>query len=169
MLRPGDIFCHCFQGKGHPILTEDGGIDRGVLEARERGVLFDAANGRGNFSLSVARRALRAGFLPDIISSDLTVSTFRGSPHVRSLPHVMSKYLALGLSLSEVLRRCTEKPAQLLGLEGEIGTLRPGARADIAVFRLEDRNWEQEDFCGEKIRCEQLLVPRMTFLDGSPV
>ncbi len=169
MLRPGDIFCHCFQGKSHSILTEDGRIDPGVLEARERGVMFDAANGRGNFSLSVAREALRAGFLPDIISSDLTVSTFRGSPHVRSLPHVLSKYLSLGLSLPEVLRRCTEKPAQLLGMEGEIGTLRPGARADVAVFRLEDRIWEQEDFCGEKIRCEQLLVPRMTFLDGSPV
>lgn len=169
MLRPGDIFCHCFQGKGHPILTGDGGIAPGVLEARERGVLFDAANGRGNFSLSLARGALRAGFLPDLISSDLTVSTFRGSPHVRSLPHVMSKYLSLGLSLEEVLRCCTEKPAQLLGLEGELGTLRPGARADIAVFKLEDRIWEQEDFCGEKIPCEQLLVPQMTFLGGKPV
>lgn len=169
MLRPGDIFCHCFQGKGNPILTEDGGIDSGVLKARERGVLFDAANGRGNFSLCVAKAALANGFLPDIISSDLTVSTFRGSPHVRSLPHVLSKYLSLGLGLPEVLRRCTEIPAKLLGLEGEIGTLRPGARGDIAVFRLEDRTWEQEDFCGEKIRCEQLLVPQMSFLDGKPV
>lgn len=169
MLRPGDIFCHCFQGKGHSILTEDGGIDPGVLEARERGVLFDAANGRGNFSLFVARGALRAAFLPDIISSDLTVSTFLGSPHVRSLPHVLSKYLALGLSLPEVLRRCTEMPAKLLGMECEIGTLRPGARADIAVFKLEDRIWEQEDFCGSKIRCEKLLVPQMTFLGGKPV
>lgn len=169
MLRPGDVFCHCFQGKGHSILTEDGGIDPGIWKARERGVLFDAANGRGNFSLFVAREALRAGFLPDIISSDLTVSTFLGSPHVRSLPHVMSKYLSLGLSLPEVLRRCTEKPAQLLGMEGELGRLCPGARADIAVFRLEDRIWEQEDFCGEKILCEQLLVPQMTFLDGKPV
>ncbi len=132
-------------------------------------MLFDAANGRGNFSLSVARGALRAGFLPDLISSDLTVSTFHGSPHVRSLPHVLSKYLSLGLSLPELLRRCTETPAKLLGLEGELGTLRPGARADIAVFKLEDRSWEQEDFCGEKIRCDQLLVPQMTFLNGEPV
>ena len=81
----------------------------------------------------------------------------------------MSKYLSLGLSLPEVLRRCTENPARVLGLEGEIGTLRPGARADIAVFKLEDRIWEQEDFCGEKIRCEQLLAPQMTFLNGEPV
>ena len=132
-------------------------------------MLFDAANGRGNFSHSVARRALRAGFLPDLISSDLTVSTFHGSPHVRSLPHVLSKYLSLGLSLPELLRRCTETPAKLLGLEGELGTLRPGARADIAVFKLEERSWEQKDFCGEKIRCEQLLVPQMTFLNGEPV
>ncbi len=169
MLRPGDIFCHCFQGKSHSILTEDGGIDPGVLKARERGVVFDAANGRGNFSLFVARGALRAGFLPEVISSDLTVSTFRGSSHVRSLPHVLSKYLALGLSLPEVLRRCTEIPAKLLGMEGEIGTLYPGARADIAVFRLTEQAWEQEDFCGERIRCEQLLVPQMTFCGGKPV
>lgn len=169
MLRPGDIFCHCFQGKSHSILTEDGGIDPGVLKARERGVVFDAANGRGNFSLFVARGALRAGFLPDVISSDLTVSTFWGSSHVRSLPHVLSKYLALGLSLPEVLRRCTEIPAKLLGMEGEIGTLHPGARADIAVFRLTEQAWEQEDFCGERIRCEQLLVPQMTFCGGKPV
>ena len=107
--------------------------------------------------------------LADPDMGDLTISTFHNSPHVRSLPHVMSKYLSLGLSLPEVLRCCTEKPAQLLGLEGEIGTLRPGARADIAVFRLEDRNWEQEDFCGERIRCGQLLIPQMTFLGGSPV
>ena len=107
--------------------------------------------------------------LADPDMGDLTVSTFHNSPHVRSLPHVMSKYLSLGLSLPEVLRRGTEIPAKFLGLEGEIGTLRPGARADIAVFKLEDRIWEQEDFCGEKIRCEQLLVPQMTFLDGSPV
>lgn len=169
MLRPGDIFCHCFQGKGSPILAENGGIDDDVLRARERGVLFDAANGRGNFSLSVAREALRAGFLPDIISSDLTVSTFYKSSHVRSLPHVISKYLSLGLSLPEILRRCTETPAKLLGEEGELGTLHPGARADIAVFRLTEQAWEQEDFCGERIRCEQLLVPQMTFCGGKPV
>ncbi len=169
MLRPGDIFCHCFQGKGNSILTPSGEIDPLVLEARERGIVFDAANGRGNFSLSVARKALRAGFLPDIISSDLTVSTFLGSSHVRSLPHVLSKYLALGLTLPDVLSRCTEMPAKLLGMEGEIGTLRPGARADIAVFRLTEQLWEQEDFCGERIRCEQLLVPQMTFLGGKPV
>ncbi|MBR5094220.1 MAG: amidohydrolase family protein [Oscillospiraceae bacterium] len=168
-LRPGDIFCHCYQGVGDPIVTKGGAIEAGVLRARERGVLFDAANGKSNFSLAVAKKALAAGFLPDIISTDLTAMTIGPSPHVGSLPRILSKYLALGLSLPEILRRCTEIPARLMGLEGQIGTLRPGARADLAVLRLEDRRWEQLDHRGEALRCEQLLVPQLTVLGGEIV
>ena len=168
-LRPGDIFCHCYQGMGNPIVTADGTIEPGVLRARGRGVLFDAANGRSNFSFEVAKKALAAGFLPDIISTDMTVMTFGPSPHVGSLPRVLSKYLALGLRLPETLRRCTEIPARLMGLEGQCGTLRPGACADLAVFRLEDRTWEQQDCRGETLRCGQLLVPQMTILGGKIV
>ena len=168
-LRPGDIFCHCYQGMGNPIVTPDGAIEAGVLRARERGVLFDAANGKSNFSFAVAKAALAAGFLPDIISTDLTAMTVGPSPYVGSLPRVLSKYLALGLRLPEILRRCTVIPARLMGLEGQIGTLRPGARADLAVFRLEDRKWEQPDYRGEALRCEQLLVPQLTILGGEIV
>lgn len=168
-LRPGDIFCHCYQGVGHPIVTADGAIEAGVLRARERGVLFDAANGKSNFSLAVARTALAAGFLPDVISTDLTAMTAGPSPHVGSLPRVLSKYLALGMGLPEILRRCTEIPARIMGLEGRCGTLRPGARADLAVFRPEDQRWEQLDYCGEALRCERLLVPQLTILGGGIV
>ncbi len=167
-LRPGDIFCHCYQGKGHSILTESGEIDPEVLAARERGILFDAANGRSNFCLDTARRAIAAGFLPDIISSDLTAFTFAVPPHVESLPHVLSKYLALGLPLAEVLRLCTQAHAKLLG-DGESGSLKPGAAADIAVFRLEERTWEQRDFRDDAIVCGRLLVPQMTMIGGETV
>lgn len=168
-LRPGDIFCHCYQGLGNAIVTPDGAIEPGVLRARERGVLFDAANGKSNFSLAIAKKALAAGFLPDIISSDLTAMTFGPSPHVGSLPRVLSKYLALGLDLPEILRRCTEVPARLMGLDGQLGTLRPGARADLALFRLEEQSWEQLDCRGEALRCERLLVPQLTILGGESV
>lgn len=168
-LRPDDIFCHCYQGMGNPIVTADGAIEPGVLRARERGVLFDAANGKSNFSLEIAKKALAAGFWPDVISTDLTAMTFGASPYVGSLPRVLSKYLTLGLSLPEILRRCTEIPARLMGLEGQLGTLRTGACADLAVLRLEDHCWEQQDYCGEALRCEQLLVPRLAILGGKIV
>lgn len=165
-LRPGDVFCHCFQGAGNPIADEDGHVDEGVLRARERGVIFDAANGRGNFGLKAAKSALAAGFLPDVISTDLTVDKFNMPPYAKNLPLVLSKYLELGLDLTAVLKAVTETPAKLMNMEGEIGTLAPGALADIAIFRLEDREYIQKDFCDDELVCHQILVPQLTMLNG---
>ena len=91
---------------------------RWVLKARERGVIFDAANGKGNFGLKAAKRALAAGFLPDVISTDLTVDKFNMPPYAKNLPLVISKYLALGLDFNTIIRAVTETPARLMGLEG---------------------------------------------------
>jgi dihydroorotase len=129
-LRPGDIFCHCFQGSGNHLVLENGEIDPGVLEARKRGVLFDAANGKGNFGIETAKRALAKNFLPDIISSDLTNDKFNMPPYDKNLPTVLSKYLTLGLDLMTVLRTVTEIPAEIMGMAGQIGTLQPGAYAE---------------------------------------
>ena len=165
-LRPGDIFCHCYQGAGNTICREDGTMEPGVLAARERGVIFDAANGKGNFGIKAARRALAAGFEPDIISTDLTVDKFNIPPYAKNLPLVMSKYLALGMDLMTVLEKVTANPAKLMGMEGQIGTLAPGAFADIAIFDLKDRDYIQKDFCDDEISCSKILVPQLTMIAG---
>lgn len=166
ILRPGDIFCHCFQGAGSTILNPDGSVSEKVLEARKRGVLFDAANGKGNFGLKTAEAALAAGFLPDIISTDLTVDKFNMPPYDKNFPLVLSKYLALGLDLPTLIRAASEVPARIMGMEGQIGTLQPGALADIAVFQLKDRSYIQKDFCDDALRCTQILVPQLTMIGG---
>lgn len=165
-LRPGDIFCHCYQGAGNPVCREDGSMDPGIIEARKRGVLFDAANGKGNFSLQTARRALAAGFEPDIISTDLTIDKFNMPPYAKSLPLVLSKYLALGMDLMTVLEKVTVNPARLMGLEGQIGTLAPGAFADIAIFERREKHYIQKDFCDDVLECSEILVPQLTMIGG---
>ena len=165
-LRPGDIFAHCFQGAGNTIVLPDGAIDPGVLRARERGVIFDAANGKGNFGVKTAQAAIAAGFLPDIISTDLTVDKFNMPPYAKNLPLLMSKYLALGLTLPQVIERVTVLPAKLMGMEGRIGTLKPGAYADIAIFREKKVDYIQKDFRDDELACHSVLVPQLTMLAG---
>lgn len=165
-LRPGDIFAHCFQGAGNIIVQEDGSIAPGIKRARERGVLFDSANGKGNFGLKAAQKALAAGFLPDIISSDLTVDKFNMPPYAKNLPAVLSKYLCLGLDLPTVLKCCTTTPAEVMGLAGKIGTLQPGAMADIAILQLKEKNYVQKDFRDDELACNVMLVPQLTMIAG---
>lgn len=104
----------------------------GGVERPGAGVLFDSAQGRIHCSFPVARAAIEQGFPPDVISTDLiTFSVYQ--ERLFSLPVTMSRFLALDMSLYDVVRRVTAVPASLMGLGGEIGTLRPGALADVAV------------------------------------
>jgi len=165
-LRPGDIFCHCFQGSGNHLVLENGEIDPGVLEARKRGVLFDAANGKGNFGISTARKALAKNFLPDIISSDLTNDKFNMPPYDKNFPTVLSKYLTLGLDFMTVLRMVTEIPAKLMGMAGQIGTLQPGAYADVVVLKEKKIPVLHKDWKDDTLQGDVLLVPQMTICAG---
>lgn len=165
LLRPGDVFTHMYQGKGNPISSGSGEPAPGIQEARARGVRFDTADGRGHYSLAVAKTALAAGFAPDIISTDLTSGNVY-DPAVFGLPLIMAKYLALGLPLFEVVKACTAVPAAQLGQAGRLGTLQPGAGADIAVFRLADRPISFTDFAGESLTCRQVLIPQLTVCRG---
>lgn len=138
-LRPGDILSHVFHNIGPSILDEHGHVSAGIRKARERGVLFDAANDRRHFGFSTAVPALREHFYPDLITSDLTGLDMFRYPTVFSLPMLASKYLNLGMSLSDILERVIRIPAEVMGLAAESVCLQPGSPADVSVFRLEEK------------------------------
>ena len=164
--RTGDVFCHCYHGSGATILNERGEIMHGVLAARKRGVLFDTSNGMMNFSIKVARRAMLQGFLPDIVSTDLTQFTFNKTGSVCSLPFVMSKHMALGMSLKEVVRAATYAPAKFLQLEEKIGSLKVGANADITLLKIVNKQIDFIDRFGDRMIGTQVIVPVMTIKNG---
>ena len=169
-LRPGDVYCHTYQGKGHTILDggEKGRLIPELFKARERGVIFDIAHGGGNFDFEVAERAMEQGFLPDMISTDMTKMTWNKKP-VCNLPYVMSKFLMLGMPLMEVIRCVTETPARALGMENRIGTLAPGACGDVAVLRVAEGDFVFNDTQGHMRTGQKLLYPVATFVDGMMV
>lgn len=165
ILRPGDVYCHAHHGTGESILAGSGKVWPAMLAAQKAGILFDAANGQNNFASSVAKAALAQGFFPDVISSDVTAKTAFGD-FVFSLPYVMMKYLNLGMELDRVVAACTSVPAKLIGWSGKIGTLAPGAFADVAVFRLVEKPLLIQDKFGGKITGRKWLIPQLTILDG---
>jgi predicted amidohydrolase len=168
MLRKDDVVCHMYQGTGmDSILNKDGTIKKSVMEARARGVIFDGCNGRSNFSFDVALPAAREHkFLPDVLSTDWTKDKMNLSPHAKNLPFLMAKYRAFGMDLVDVVRMVTEVPARLMGMEGQMGTLKPGAFADIAVFRNIRKKVRHTDVHGKTFESDELLIPQITFCDG---
>jgi dihydroorotase len=155
-LRPGDVLTHCYHGR------EEGVLDNGLVrpearDAAERGVVFDVGHGRGSFSFATARGALAQGLVPGTISSDLHVYNVTGP--VFDLVTTMSKFLALGLSLSEVVRMTTAAPARAIGEADTIGTLRPGAAGDVTLLRIESGSFTLIDSHGESLIAGQRLVP----------
>lgn len=165
LFRKGDIFAHVFHGKGSTVIGEDGKVLPEVKEARKRGVIFDAANGRNHFAFRTAQAALADGFMPDIISSDLTWLTMFKQPTF-GLPWLMSKYLALGMKLSDVVAACTVNPAAAMDMTGEIGTLAPGACADVTILKLVDYPCDFADVAGDHHTGTKLLLPQATIRAG---
>ncbi len=133
-LRPGDIVAHCYTGKEEGILGEDGTVRECVHAARARGVLFESAHGKSNFSYAVAKPAIEQGFFPDVVCSDTSYRNWNGP--VFDLMTTMSKLVALGMTFDDVLERATAAPARLLGLWDEgFGRLEVGGPANVTVFR----------------------------------
>lgn len=164
LLRPGDVYCHMYAGSKDCILDEGGAVRKGIVDARERGVIFDASNGRGNFLFDVAEPCIRQGFLPDIISTDMNPKVLNKHP-VISMPRLLSRYLMLGLDIRDIFDRVTITPARWLGLE-DLARMDEGTTADVAVWKLIDKRVVHRDVLGTERWGEQVLVPQMTVKDG---
>lgn len=165
ILRPGDIICHVFQGKGQEnILNRDGTVHKYIQKAARRGILFDASNGCSNYDLEICRNAVKQGFLPDVISSDINTKGFYLQP-LHSLPRVMSKYLDMGMKLEKVLDAVTRKPAELINRK-ELASLRPGSAADICVLKIIDKQVPYSDSNGHTFTGNQVIVPQCTIKGG---
>ncbi|MCT8971428.1 amidohydrolase/deacetylase family metallohydrolase [Microbaculum marinisediminis] len=163
MLRPGDILTHCYRPAPNAALDENGKIIDAVLAARARGVLFDIAHGMGAFSYTIAEGALKAGFPPDLISSDVHVIAVEGPGY--DLLHTMSKLINCGLSLSEAIGMATSRPALAIN-RPELGHLGVGAPADVTVLRQVDGNYVFADVEGVRRQGTTLLQPMAVYLGG---
>src|SRR3954452_16854535 len=165
-MKPGDIVTHCYHGRAHGIMGQEKQfLLKEVVEAQRAGIIFDCAHGRNHFSFPMIEKALDQGFLPDTISTDLTFTSATQGP-VFDLPTTMSKLLHFGLPLDEVVMRSTATPAKILGYEGTVGTLKPGANADIAVFELRDGNFPLRDSDGNTVNAKRRLFAQLTIKDG---
>jgi dihydroorotase len=164
-LRPGDIYTHCYSGlRGE--LDPSGHANPGLLEGRKRGVIFDVGHGAASFTWRVAVPIVQSGFPPDSISTDLsTGSMVTGA---RDMLSVMNKFLALGMSVAEVISRSTWNPAREIGQQ-QLGNLSVGSPADVAVLRLEHGEFGFLDSYGARLRGNRKLTCEMTLRDGKIV
>lgn len=134
ILRPGDIITHIYMNKGSSLVQRDKVIEA-AYRARERGVIFEAADAREHFGLLTAQKAITEGFWPDIIATDLTHLSMHLRPTSFNMAMQISKYCALGIPLNHVIAMCTVNPARHMGMLDKIGSLTVGHPADIAVLR----------------------------------
>lgn len=167
LLRRGDVLTHSFSGWEGNQIVSGGSLRPSVRAARERGVVLDIGHGMSGFSAAVAKTMIGEGEFPDTISTDLHAYS---ASSVVDLPTVMSKFLALGMTLGQVLMAATLAPARVIGLDDEgVGTLAVGAAADIAVFRRVTGAVEFHDGFGGSFAGTERITPVMTILGGRVV
>jgi dihydroorotase len=165
LLDEGDVVTHAFHGKrGGLFGTRPEPLPQ-VWAALERGVRFDVGHGSASFAFRTVRRALAAGIRPHTASTDLHNRNINGPVH--SLTDTLSKLLALGMPLTEVLACATVRAARVLGRDDGLGTLRPGSVADLSLLELREGPVTFTDADGERQEGNRRLVPRGTVLAGS--
>jgi dihydroorotase len=164
-LRPGDIHTHVF-AQQFPIVDSQGKVNDFMFAARERGVIFDVGHGAASFWFRNAVPAWRDGFPPDSISTDLHMANVNGP--VVSMLQTMNKFYSMGMSLEETIRRSTVNPARIIR-RPDLGTLSPGAEADVAAFRALEGDFSFAD-CGKaKLTGHRKLECALTLRGGQIV
>jgi dihydroorotase len=150
LMRKGDVYTHCFNKFPHNILDANGKILPEVREARDRGIIFDVGEGPHNLSMSVVEKCLEQDFLPDTLGTDLANPWGIGNNDRDDMPTLVSRFLALGLTLDQAIERVTSIPARVCNFGMELGTLKPGSEADVSIFELREGKFDFGDPADEK-------------------
>jgi dihydroorotase len=164
LLEPGDILTHYFTPNPGGVLDGNGKLVPEAREANDRGVWFDTAHGRMNFSFDVGRKIMDQGLLPHCISTDLTVPGRLNTVH--SMTEIMTRFLGLGFTLSQVVTMSTANPARAIGAQDRLGSLAVGRQADISVLDLDDGDWVVYDILGSGLRVSKAFAPYLTVKKG---
>jgi dihydroorotase len=163
--RPGDIYTHCYAGGDRGELLQ-GRVNPAIFVAQKKGIIFDVGHGGGSFVFRTAVQAIKEGYLADTISTDLHVNSMNSG--MKDMLNVMSKLLALGMSLDDVVGRSTWNPAKAIKREA-LGHLSVGTVADVAVLRLEKGSFGFLDQHGARLSGTQRLTAELTVKDGKIV
>lgn len=171
-LKKGDMVTHTYHAhrpslKRRPddgLFDENGNVHPEFYEAIKRGAIIDVGHGAGSFAWHAAEKGLKEGIKPDTISTDLHVRSFNGPAY--DMATTMSKFLLLGMSLDEVVRASTTKPAEVLGKPEKIGNLRPGACADVTILEMQEGKFVYTDVYKDKRKGSHRLNVRKVIREG---
>jgi len=166
-LRPGDVITHCYTPQKPSIIDEQGKLLPEVRSAKERGVIFDVGHAGGHFDFNLVERAMGEGIIPDVISSDLHGRLSQpGFGVVGDLPTVLTKFLPMGLSIDQIVAKCTVDAARVIGWQDRIGSLEVGREADIAVLKIVDEPMTLRDSVGAEKLHKQRIAAKWTIRAG---
>jgi len=168
-LRPGDIWTHTYANapKDREVpVDENGKVKPFIFEAQKRGIIFDVGHGGGAFHFAQAVPSIQQGFIADVISSDLHTGSMNGG--MKDMANLLSKFMAMGLSLQDVIMRSTWNPAKVIN-RPELGNLSVGSVADVAVFNLRKGDFGFTDVRAKKLNGTQRLENEITIRAGRVV
>ncbi|KPK22409.1 MAG: hypothetical protein AMJ70_06085 [Dehalococcoidia bacterium SG8_51_3] len=167
LLDSGDILSHVYTAKFGSALRPDAMVLPELREAMERGVILDTALGSNNFNFEVARKSMAQGILPTTLSTDLGGNNLRHP--VYGMTVTMTKFLALGLDLKQVVEMSTVNPARALGEETRIGSIKPGMEADVSILKLLSGKWKLMDSEQQTVEVDSLISPVSTVKGGQVI